>query len=91
VWLLLRSFASGCTAMTGVEAVSNGVPLFGEPTVKRAQGTLTVIVTILGLLLCGIAYLANHYHVGAMDQQKEGYQSVISQLVGAIVGRGFIY
>ena len=47
VWLLLRSFASGCTAMTGVEAVSNGVSAFKEPTVKNAHRTLTLIVLIL--------------------------------------------
>ena len=43
LWQILRAFASGCTAMTGVEAVSNGVPIFAEPKTKRAQGTLTVI------------------------------------------------
>ena len=48
VWLLLRAFASGCTAMTGVEAVSNGVSAFREPAVKQARTTLTVIVRILG-------------------------------------------
>src|SRR5580692_9918012 len=47
VWLLLRSFASGCTAMTGVEAVSNGVSAFKEPTIKNAHRTLTLIVAIL--------------------------------------------
>lgn len=90
-WILLRSFASGCTAMTGVEAVSNGVPLFGSPSVKRAQGTLTLIVSILGVLLAGIAYLSAIYHVGAMDQEKPGYQSIISQVTGAIAGRGVFY
>jgi amino acid transporter len=90
-WLLLRAFASGCTAMTGVEAVSNGVKYFKKPTVETAQRTLTAIVGILGLLLCGIAYLARAYHVGAMDQQQDGYQSVLSQIVAAVAGRGVIY
>lgn len=90
-WILMRSFASGCTAMTGVEAVSNGVPIFGNPAVKRAQGTLTLIVAILAVLLAGIASLSAAFHVGAMDQEKPGYQSVISQVVGAIAGRGPIY
>jgi hypothetical protein len=91
LWLLMRSFASGCTAMTGVEAVSNGVSAFREPTVKNAQRTLTGIVAILALLLLGIGYLARAYHVAAMDQSHPGYQSVVSQLVGAVVGRGLIY
>ena len=91
LWLLLRAFASGCTAMTGVEAVSNGVSAFRDPTVKHAHRTLTWIVLILGLLLAVISYLAPVYRVGAMDQTHPGYQSVLSQLAGAIVGRGVIY
>jgi amino acid transporter len=90
-WLLLRAFASGCTAMTGVEAVSNGVNAFREPTVSHAHRTLLAIVVILGFLLAVIAYLAQAYHVGAMDQTQPSYQSVLSQLAGAIVGRGAIY
>lgn len=90
-WLLLRSFASGCTAMTGVEAVSNGVKYFKKPTIETAQRTLTAIVGLLGLLLAGVAYLARAYRVGAMDQQQDGYQSVLSQIVAAVVGRGVIY
>ncbi|HWY52048.1 MAG TPA: APC family permease [Chthoniobacterales bacterium] len=90
-WLLIRSFASGCTAMTGVEAVSNGVPLFAEPRVKRAEWTLTIIVATLGVLLAGIAYLSRAYHIGAMDQQQPGYQSILSQMVSAVLGHGAIY
>ena len=90
-WLLIRSFASGCTAMTGVEAVSNGVPLFAEPRVKRAEWALTIIVATLGVLLAGIAYLSRAYHIGAMDQAQPGYQSVLSQMVAAVLGRGPIY
>jgi len=90
-WLLLRSFASGCTAMTGVEAVSNGVSAFKEPTVRYAQRTLTIIVVVLAVLLGGIAYLSSAYHVGAMHQEQPGYQSVLSQLVAAVVGRGWFY
>jgi hypothetical protein len=83
LWLLLRAFSSGCTAMTGVEAVSNGVGAFREPRVKYAHRTLTAIVAILATLLGGIAYLASAYGIGAMDQTQEGYQSVLSQLAGA--------
>jgi amino acid transporter len=91
LWLMLRAFASGCTAMTGVEAVSNGVNAFRDPTVKHAHRTLTGIVLILGLLLAAISYLAPVYGIGAMDETQPGYQSVLSQLAGAIVGRGVIY
>jgi amino acid transporter len=91
LWLLLRAFASGCTAMTGVEAVSNGVSAFRDPTVKHAHRTLTVIVLILGLLLTVISYLSPVYGVGAMDETQPHYESVLSQLTGAIVGHGVIY
>ena len=91
VWLILRAFASGCTAMTGVEAVSNGVSAFRAPTTRHAHGTLTVIVVVLGLLLLGIATLARSYGVMAMDQTRPGYQSVLSQLVAAVYGRGWLY
>ncbi len=91
LWLILRAFASGCTAMTGVEAVSNGVSAFRAPTTRHAHGTLTVIVVVLGLLLLGIATLARSYGVMAMDQTKPGYQSVLSQLVAAVYGRGWLY
>jgi amino acid transporter len=90
-WLILCAFASGCTAMTGVEAVSNAVPVFGEPRVKNAQITLTIIIAILIILLGGIAYLATAYHIGAMAEDQPNYQSVLSQLTSAIVGRGPLY
>lgn len=91
VWLLLRAFASGCTAMTGVEAVSNGVTIFADPVVKNAQRTLTMIVVILLALLGGIAYLCRAYGIAAMDESQPGYQSVLSLLLNAIVGRGGLY
>ena len=90
-WLLLRAFASGCTAMTGVEAVSNGVPAFAAPAVRNARRTLTAIIAILVILLAGIAFLAQTYHIGATEPGVAGYQSVLSQLVAAIVGQGVFY
>jgi amino acid transporter len=91
LWILLRSFASGCTAMTGVEAVSNGVSAFKEPRVRNAHLTLTAIVGLLAILLGGIAFLVRTFGVAAMDETNPGYQSLLSQLVGAVVGRGWFY
>jgi amino acid transporter len=91
LWLLMRAFASGCTAMTGVEAVSNGVPVFRPPTVRNAERTLTTIIAILVVLLGGIAVLARIYHVGATNPGEEGYESILSQLTGAVLGRGPLY
>ena len=90
-WIVLRAFASGCTAMTGVEAVSNGVTAFREPAVGNAKRTLSAIIGILVVLLAGIAYLARVYHVGATEPGVAGYQSVLSQLVAAVVGTGLFY
>ena len=90
-WLILKAFASGCTAMTGVEAVSNGVKAFREPVTKSAQLTLTIIIAILTVLLLGIAFLVKAYHVGATDPGSVGYQSVLSMLLGAVAGRGWFY
>ncbi|QEH34483.1 Putrescine importer PuuP [Aquisphaera giovannonii] len=91
LWVLMRAFASGCTAMTGVEAVSNGVSAFHEPTVKYARGTLTAIIGLLAVMLAGIAFLCRAYGVGATEPGGPGYQSVLSQLVAAVVGRGAFY
>ena len=91
LWILIRAFASGCTAMTGVEAVSNGIPIFAAPQVERAKQTLTAIVSILGILLAGIAYLSFAYHIGATDPSSVEYQSILSQLIGAVIGRGIFY
>jgi len=90
-WLMLRAFSSGCTAMTGVEAVSNGVMAFKEPTYKYAQQTLTIIIGILMIMLLGIAYLVPAYGVAATPPGEPGYESVLSQLLGAITGRGAFY
>jgi amino acid transporter len=90
-WLLLKAFASGCTALTGVEAVSNGVMAFREPTSANARKTLSVIIGILIILLAGIAWLVKVYHIAATDPGAAGYQSVLSMLVAAVAGRGVFY
>ncbi|AKU92821.1 APC family permease [Vulgatibacter incomptus] len=91
LWLMLRAFANGCTALTGVEAVSNAVPAFREPRTRLAQRTLGIIIGFLALMLLGIGWLCKAYGVGATEPGQPGYQSVLSQLVGAIAGRGVLY
>ena len=90
-WLLLKVFASGCTALTGVEAVSNGVRAFREPAVPNAKRTLTVIIVVLAILLAGISYLVKAYGITATDPGQPGYQSVLSLLLSAIFGKNFFY
>lgn len=90
-WLLLKSFASGCTALTGVEAVSNGVQAFREDRTKNARTTLAVIIAALMIMLAGIAYLVKAYGIVASDPNASNYQSVLSMLLGAVSGRGWFY
>jgi amino acid transporter len=91
VFLLLKAFSSGCAAMTGVEAVSNGVTAFKEPRSENANRTLTVIIGILIILLFGLSYVARAYGVTAMDPDATNYQSVLSIEVAAVFGRGWFY
>ncbi len=90
VWLLLKSFSNGCAAMTGVEAVSNGVMAFREPRVKNAQLALTVIMGTLVIMLFGTAWLAKRYGIMAMVPGP-GYQSLLSLIVQAVFGRSWFF
>lgn len=92
IWLVMKAFSSGCAAMTGVEAVSNGVMAFKEPRSKNAQITLTIIIAILITLLFGTAWLAKTYGIMAMNpDDSEHFQSMLSILVSAVFGRGWFY
>jgi len=91
LWLLLQAFAAGCTAMTGVEAVSNGVKAFREPAVVFAKRTLTIVIAFLIVLLGGIAYLVRAYGIQATEPGRPGYESVLSMLLAAVAGRGVFY
>ena len=90
-WIFLKAFAAGCTAMTGVEAVSNGVQSFKEPVVGSARLTLAIIVAILILILLGVAYLVSAYGITATEPGTPNYQSVLSLISAAVVGRGPFY
>jgi amino acid transporter len=91
VWILVKAFASGCTALTGVEAVSNGVQAFRQPVVPAARATLTAIIAILIVLLGGIALVVKYYGIMATDPGAAGYQSVLSLVTAAVVGKGIFY
>jgi amino acid transporter len=90
-WLLVRAYANGCTAMTGIEAVSNGVPNFRATSTKRAKRALSGVVSLLALFLVGIAVLCRAYHITAMPQDRRGYESTLSQLAHAVLGSGVPY
>jgi amino acid transporter len=85
-FLILRAFASGCAALTGVEAISNGVPAFKPPEARNASRTLAWMAVILGGFFVGITFLANHYGIAP----NEG-ETVVSQLARRILGGGVWY
>ena len=86
LFLLLRAFASGCTAMTGVEAIANGVQAFKDPVSKNAAKTLTWMAGILLFLFLGVSWLAVTAGVRNVDTE-----TVISQITRQLFGTGFIY
>ncbi|MHB8578085.1 MAG: APC family permease, partial [Dehalococcoidia bacterium] len=88
IFLILRAFASGCTAMTGVEAISNGVPAFQKPESDNARATLTWMAVILGVMFMGISVLANHYGIRPDDPAQKGAQTVLSKIAHLAFGGG---
>ena len=86
ILLVLKAFSAGCSALTGVEAIANGVPLFRNPRVRRAKQTEMLLGTILGALLLGLAVLASRWHIGPRTGQ-----TVLSQIMAAAVGRHWAY
>ncbi|WP_088041549.1 APC family permease [Bacillus sp. EAC] len=86
LFLLLKAFSSGCSALTGVEAISNAIPNFKEPSEKNAAKTLMMMGTILAVLFSGVMFLA--YWYGITPNAEE---TVMSQLGSDIFGRNVIY
>ncbi len=86
VLLVLKAFSSGCSALTGVEAIANGVPLFRPPRVQRAKRTELMLGLILGAMLLGLATLDRRWHVGPRSGQ-----TVLSQIMADAVGRHWAF
>ncbi|WP_445488692.1 APC family permease [Niallia sp. 03133] len=86
LFLLLKAFSSGCSALTGVEAISNAVPNFKEPSAKNAVRTLTMMGIILAVLFSGTTFLA--YYLGISPKVEE---TVISQIASEVFGRNVLY
>lgn len=91
LWILLKAFSSGCTALTGVEAVSNGVRAFRDPRAKTAQRTLAVIIGCLVAMLAGVALLVERFKISAIDPGSDSYQSLLSMLFHAVLGQNWFY
>lgn len=86
LFLVLRAFAAGCTALTGVEAISDGVPAFKEPAARNAATTLLLMGGILAAMFLGITYLANFFDLIPNEEE-----TIISQLARTLVGEGPFY
>jgi amino acid transporter len=86
VLMLLKAFAAGCSALTGVEAIANDVPVFREPRAQRAMRTEVMLGGLLGTMLLGLAYLTVRFHIA-----PSSHQTVLSQITAASVGRGPVY
>ncbi|HZT42180.1 MAG TPA: APC family permease [Chthonomonadaceae bacterium] len=84
--ILLRAFANGCSAMTGTEAVSNGIPAFKEPKSRNAAVTLIWMGVILGSIFLGISWLATKLHVVYWEAGGQTADAVIDQISGAVFG-----
>jgi amino acid transporter len=86
VFLILRAFASGCTAMTGVEAISNGIPAFRKPEADNASKTLLVMAGLLATMFLGISFLSRALHIIPIE-----HETVVSQIGRQVFGNGPLY
>ncbi len=86
IFLVLRAFSSGCAALTGVEAISDGVPAFKPPEWKNARTTLTWMIGILAVMFTGITWLAHQYGAVPLAQDESGYETVVSQIARSVFG-----
>ncbi len=86
IWLLLRAFAGGCTALTGIEAISNGVQAFKKPESKNAAKTIVVMGIMAMSLFIGITFLSTHLYL--IPSHSE---SILSQMTRSITGGNFLY
>jgi amino acid transporter len=88
LWLILRAFAAGCTALTGIEAISDGVPAFREPEAKNAAATLSLMAVLLISMFLGITYLAFQFQAVPNELTHE---TVVSQIARTVFGLGPAY
>jgi amino acid transporter len=84
--LLLKAFAAGCSAVTGVEAIANGVPAFREPRVRTAQRTEITLGVLLGVMLIGLSILVRAHHV-----VPRGGVTILAQLTAGAFGKGAVF
>lgn len=85
---LLKAFSASCAALTGIEAISNGVQAFQKPEAKNASMTLVIMAGLLAFLFTGVSWCAQHYAIMPMESSDPAYKTVLAQLAGEIFGQG---
>lgn len=88
LFIILRAFSAGCTALTGVEAISNGIPAFKPPESHHAGQTLIMMVVLLSGLFIGVTFLANHFPI---EVSEHGGPTVLSQINAEVFGAGTVF
>src|SRR5688572_9784514 len=79
-FLILRAFAAGCAALTGIEAIANGTLIFKKPEVKNAIRALVILGFIVTTIFVGVTWLATHYPIKIMSANEPGYQTILAQI-----------
>lgn len=91
LFLILRAFSSGCAALTGIEAISNGVPSFQKPEVNNARTTMVYMAVILAFLFLGITFLANRFALVPTEAIEAEPETIVSQLGRSVLGENPMY
>lgn len=94
LFLVLRAFSQGCTALTGIEAISNGVPAFKQPSVDNARTTMVTMAVILGLLFLGITFITSRFGFvpdEALPEALRQEETIVSKMGRAVLGENVLY
>jgi len=94
LFLVLRAFSQGCTALTGIEAISNGVPAFKPPSVENARTTMVTMACILAFLFLGITFITSRFGFVPDEALPEGLhteQTIVSKVGRAVLGENVLY
>ncbi|MBS1724560.1 MAG: APC family permease [Armatimonadetes bacterium] len=90
-FLILRGFAASCTALTGTEAIADGVQAFKEPAAKNAGRTLGLMIALLLVMFIGLGWSAQHFGIVPMHETEKGYKTVIALLAQQVWGQGPLF
>jgi amino acid transporter len=91
LWIILRAFAAGCTALTGIEAIADGAGAFRPPEAVNASRTLILLGVVLTTLFVGVSWLASHYGVAPISLSSPNYKTVLAQLNEGLFGNGVLF